>query len=595
MSNRDIFRAALLAAVVCGAWWAPTEAQACGGTFCDNPGAGQPPMPVDQTGENVLFVLADGMVEAHVQIQYSGDPERFGWIIPVPEVPELEVGNQQLMVNLLNGTVPTFSLTSSFDGCFGGSDTSFDSTSGGCGMSAADDSGSSLMDDSAGGSSGTESNSDLAVRKQNVGAFEISILDEGTPAQVAEWLIENDLLDDPDAAPILQDYAEKGHVFVAVRLEAGAGVDEIHPLVIRYPGSEPCVPLKLTAIAAEEDMDIRTFFLGSRRTVPTTYKHVELNPLSLDWLNLGQNYKSAVSRAVDSPVANGRAFITEYAGSSGVVSRDSIIDSRWDHGQLREATPSGVMALLEEWELFTCDNLDCTANHPLLIPMLRSHLPAPAAVNETSFYSCVSCFPEDFDAESWDPGPLADEFEERIEAPAQHALGLLAANPYLTRLYTTISPAEMTEDPMFSEWDGLGDVSASLNATLRTTCQSDTKLTEPEGREVLSPSSSSLGAPAAETVEEFDPDNGRTLLVDNRATIDQQIEQWNSTQSFDETGRTASGGSSEEAEGGGCGCSLRNRRADSAYVLAAALGWFMLRRRRRLWTARRGARARARR
>src|SRR3954471_14529787 len=36
-----------------------TDASACGGTFCDS---GPNSMPVDQTGENVIFVMDDGFV-----------------------------------------------------------------------------------------------------------------------------------------------------------------------------------------------------------------------------------------------------------------------------------------------------------------------------------------------------------------------------------------------------------------------------------------------------------------------------------------------------------------------------------------------------
>jgi hypothetical protein len=111
---RTIGKAALalgLAALV----WAPT-ANACGGTFCDSPPPGQPPMPVQQSGENIVFVLAEGHVEAHVQIQYTGDPTRFAWLVPVPAVPELSVGSQQLLTNLLNATVPTFQVRSAAEG-----------------------------------------------------------------------------------------------------------------------------------------------------------------------------------------------------------------------------------------------------------------------------------------------------------------------------------------------------------------------------------------------------------------------------------------------------------------------------------------------
>ncbi|MCA9697067.1 MAG: hypothetical protein KC431_06060, partial [Myxococcales bacterium] len=60
---------------------APAEAEACGGTFCDN---GPMSMPVDQTGENILFVINDTNVEAHIQIQYDpdADADKFAWVIP---------------------------------------------------------------------------------------------------------------------------------------------------------------------------------------------------------------------------------------------------------------------------------------------------------------------------------------------------------------------------------------------------------------------------------------------------------------------------------------------------------------------------------
>jgi len=51
----------------------PRDASACGGTFCDT---GPRAMPVDQTGENIIFVMEPGQVEAHIQIQYRGDAPR---------------------------------------------------------------------------------------------------------------------------------------------------------------------------------------------------------------------------------------------------------------------------------------------------------------------------------------------------------------------------------------------------------------------------------------------------------------------------------------------------------------------------------------
>src|SRR5688500_5270700 len=89
-----------LAALV-AAFARPTPADACGGTFCDN--GGPRPMPVDQTGENIVFVVDEGYVEAHIQIQYDPNTEaaQFAWLVPVMGTPEFSVGSQQLVLDLL--------------------------------------------------------------------------------------------------------------------------------------------------------------------------------------------------------------------------------------------------------------------------------------------------------------------------------------------------------------------------------------------------------------------------------------------------------------------------------------------------------------
>ena len=81
---------------------APSEARACGGTFCD---AGPQAMPVDQTGENILFVIDGQHVEAHIQIQYDPDTDadQFAWVIPLQALPQFSVGSEPLFQNLLTG------------------------------------------------------------------------------------------------------------------------------------------------------------------------------------------------------------------------------------------------------------------------------------------------------------------------------------------------------------------------------------------------------------------------------------------------------------------------------------------------------------
>ena len=46
---------------------------------------------------------------------------------------------------------------------------------------------------------------------------------------------------------------------------------------------------------------------------------------------------------------------------------------------------------------------------------------------------------------------LTDEIEMRVVKPTLASAGLFRSYPYLTRLYTTLSPEDMNRDPVFSE------------------------------------------------------------------------------------------------------------------------------------------------
>lgn len=75
--------------------------------------------------------------------------------------------------------------------------------------------------------------------------------------------------------PILAGYLARGYRFVVVRLDGGASVGAIHPLVIRYKGNS-----------------------GPQRAAPGLAER-------------RGHYGDLVNRAVDAPVANGHAFVTE--------------------------------------------------------------------------------------------------------------------------------------------------------------------------------------------------------------------------------------------------------------------------------------------
>ncbi len=601
----------------------PTPAHACGGTFCDaGPQVMDPEaMPVDQTGETIVFAIDETHVEAHIQINYDPDSgaERFAWLIPILGTnPEFSVSSQQLFTNLQNSTVPSYGYINNQEFCGGGGDTfGGDGWGGwdecdGTGDGAADG-GSTGGPGGTGDDGATSGGGTQVVGQDTVGAFDIVLLQSETAQDLMMWLVDNEFYQDPLAEPILQEYVDEGALFAAIRLTNQAEVGEIHPLAMRYEGSEPCVPIRLTRIAAEDHMDIRAFFLGDARFFPSNYRHVELNPLKIDWIDLASNYKEVVTLAVDTPLVDGHGFVTEFAGNSAIIPRDDIYSSLWDHEAFQSADLLVVPEILQAQGLLNCEMDTCEGTHPLIMGILNAYIPVPEGVEAGEFYACLECFEGLIDLSAWNEDDFARDLLDRIIDPGLHAELLLDTHTYVTRLYTTISPHEMTEDPMFHADPELTAVvdNTAVTGTRYFSCGGQVEMQGlPGGRRVelanfdMWPDIAPDDMPWVERVTEMMPGVAPVELINNVALIDELLDAWNAGRSGtsfschdsdggQSGGGGADGGTSDTAgqDGGedgvpsGCGCRSDERGAGAGWALMAlALGmgsWTRRRRRRR--------------
>jgi MYXO-CTERM domain-containing protein len=530
----------------------PPEAEACGGTFCDS---GPTSMPVDQTGENILFILDGQNVEAHIQIQYDpeADADKFAWVIPMQVVPEFSVGSEALFQNLLAGTVPTYG---------------YNTFSESCGDPGGDSGGTGDGDGDPGDGDGDGDGDPMVVFQDIVGAYEIAVLQGGTIEGVMTWLGDNGYQQDPAAEPVLGEYLAEGFLFVALKLGMNADISEIHPIVLKYQGNEPCVPLRLTRIAAVDDMDVRVFFLSDARAVPTNYRHVLVNPLKINWMALGSNYKEVVSLAVDAAGAEGNAFVTEYAGTSGTVSQSGIVGPGWDAAPFlaMQGTPELVGPELEAQGLMACaddglGNINCEI-HPLVEGLLAQYLPVPNGVTPGDFYSCLVCYAGLIDDVAWNAAEFGAAIDERVVQPGLHAAELLNSWSYVTRMFTTISPNEMLIDPIFHTNPDLPDVDNVQIGTRELLCNGGAVFTLPDGREVFMPAPSIwpeiIGAdemPWEEDVEQAVMVGPNQNLSDQTPLINQLLSEWNEQNGWPPNGGDGDGDGGTTGDGDGDGTS----------------------------------------
>ena len=567
-------------------------ARACGGTFCD---AGPQGMPVDQTGENIIFAFNGKTVEVHIQIAYDPNTEasKFSWVVPVQSLPNFYVGSQLFFDNVLNGTVPFYGLNSQTEFC--GGDSASDGLSSG-GTSGATGWGGETAGDTADPTGGPE-----IVHQQQVGAFEVTVLKGTDSTELMQWLTDNGYQQPPETEPIVKQYLEEGNLFAAFKLVPGVE-PVIHPVVFEYEGVEPCVPIRLTRVAAAENMDIRVFFLGDHRAIPTNYRHVLVNPLKIDWPSFGANYKEVITAAVDAFKAEGNAFVTEYAGTSAVIPQDGLWFAGWNSKVFEGLPVIKVATALVAQGIMTCEAWDqqCYFNHPLLEGLLANYVTVPDGVAPYDFWQCMECYEGLIDAQKWGDGTaFAADYATRIIEPGQRALNLLQTKPKVTRMYTTISPHEMMADPMFAENPNLGDIPSQRIANRFRRCDGVDEYTLPDGRQVYVAGGGAWPSfqdemPWEEETQQMAMAGAPQVLNSNTELINKLLAEWNASQlPGGTTGGTtggptsggddsSSGGSATAGQGGddeGCGCASQG--SGDALGALGALGLLGISRRRR--------------
>jgi MYXO-CTERM domain-containing protein len=579
----------------------PNAAEACGGTFCDGGVPG--PMPVDQSGENVIFVVGDTESEVHIQITIdpNTNAENFGWLVPLTAVPEFSVGSQPLFDQIRAASVPQYDITTTFENCGG------NVSSGGSDPSGGD------PNDSAGGTGlgdegGSSGEGPTVLLEEAVGAFQVAVLQDTEVGPIKKWLEDNGYLWDAKAEPILMEYLAEGNVIAALKLRRSTTINDVHPITLRYPSSETCFPLRLTRIAAVEDMDIRVFVLAENRAAPTNYKHVLVNPLKIDWLNRATNYKEVITQAVDAFMADGRAFVTEFAGASSAVNTAAVYSPTWDENDFIGLDPVQVVQTLNQQGLGACfESFDCAWNHPLVYGLLLEFLPPPMGVDPAEFYAYLGNYAADIDVSKWDMGKgFAAGMLERVIEPGMHGEELIKTWPYLTRMYTTISPNEMMEDPIFHVNASLPDVPALRTAQNYVLCNGDSVVTLPGGDEFYLPGGGPWPAIPGEEwwaaeVQTVAIKGAPMTIVNNTAAISKKRVEWNLSHGWphvpSDTGVPTEGGSGSESSGsegsasgsdssgadgeGGCGCRSDEGMNGALGLGFAAFGALALRRRRR--------------
>lgn len=448
------FRSLLLPAVA-ALLTLESAARACG---CFAPP--DPSQPVLQAGERILFAASGNQIEAHIQIQYSGRASEFGWLVPLPSVPKLEIGTDELFTALIGTTGPQFRV--SIDAPY-------------CPAPPPPPGGFAFGSDLgvARGDMGAAPGPSPLVVEDTIGPYDYAVLKGDGRQEMLDWLAKNRYFVPAGTDAALAPYIHPGGYFLALKLKSGQSAGDIQPVILRYQSDLPMIPIILTSVAALRDMPVQAWVLGSSRAIPRNYHHTVINEAALDWLRPESGWRGLVTEAVGE--APGRhTFVTEFAGPARVM--EGVLDSNgtrfFDLPGLRKT--SDAVAFLRGVRARGF------APNAQLFTILARYLPVPNEVMQFGppvtpgqFYWNIDFYSQRFPNLTFppfDPAKLADELETKIAKPTLAVAKLFRDYKSLTHLFTTMSPADMNRDPVFSFNPDLPEVSNLHQATLRYGC-----------------------------------------------------------------------------------------------------------------------------
>ncbi len=423
----------------------PTQSSACGGFFCQT-------VPINQAGEQIVFRQEGDQTTAMVKILYSGEAENFSWVVPVPSSPEISLGADVTFTELDFATRPQFILQRKGQVCEAdivalSVAASVDATAGDAG----------------------ESDGVTVEQELSVGPFDIEVVSSDNPDDLAIWLQDNDYDLTDRGRELIAPYVQAGMKFVALKLRRGEQTGSIQPLIMKYQSNKPMVPIRLTAVAAQDDMGVLVWVVSDARAIPENYEHVTPNYTRLNWytgsFNAYASYQTLVTDAMNE-TAGGKGFATDYAGGITSNIRESLTTTAAVEASLASLDVINSDAQYVSQSIFT------SRNPSAALATLQTLLPLPDGRDSNLYFDANEL------SAVYTPSELRDAriairvaFVERELEPIGNSVKLLPEGAYLTRLYTTMSADEMTLDPTFSFNTTMPEQSLVREALLESSCE----------------------------------------------------------------------------------------------------------------------------
>jgi hypothetical protein len=314
--NRSKLALGVAAAVSAVTFAGQRQASACGGCF-------HPPTQnvTDITDERMLLSVSATQSTLYDQIEYSGSPSSFAWVLPI------------------HGTV-TVGLSAAvlFDSVDALTATHINPPPQNCPApvcnmagfaSAGADAGAALI----AGPSVT------VLSQANVGPYATVQLHSTDSSALEAWLATNGFNIPAAVQPILDAYVKEGFDFLAMKLLPNQGVQAMRPVRVTTPGASLSLPLRMASIGTGAVTGITIWVVADGRYEPQNFPffHIDDSQLVWDWSANISNYttlrvqnESKLKNAgweIESSIALNQQMIKNVILSGGQYYGNGLISS----------------------------------------------------------------------------------------------------------------------------------------------------------------------------------------------------------------------------------------------------------------------------
>ncbi len=287
-------------------------ARACGGCFHPPP----PPMQVATviTGHRMAFSISPQQSVLWDQIEYSGAPSDFAWVLPVHPGAQLQLSHDEFFAALDAMTTPV--ITGPTPNC----GSSSNGPGFACGSSS---SASGTATAFSPGGAGSGGGGVQVINQGVVGPYDTVTVRSTNPNALYDWLVANKYDVPSSTRPIVDAYVAEKFDFIALRLAPGQGVQAMQPVRVVTPGAGLSLPLRMVAAGAGANVGITLWVISDGRYQVQNFPNGTVDATKLVWEHVQNqsNYTSLAAQVMRG--SGGRTWVTEFAQNLSLVGSPS--------------------------------------------------------------------------------------------------------------------------------------------------------------------------------------------------------------------------------------------------------------------------------